>query len=181
MSPAPKYVEIITWNDGPESHYIGNLWPEANTNPQGLTYAAPGAANHSGWQTLIAAFLTSYKNPAGSTKRYVPPATIAPPGLPYGALWYKAILQNASCPNDDGGTSFTPSFYEKPSGFDTGDDLLHYGVYIPLDATGWRVNLSSNGVVIGSVAAHPGFNFGNSTGIVRAGSQVMKVRGVYSL
>jgi glucan endo-1,3-alpha-glucosidase len=27
----PDFVEVLTWNDGGESHYIGNLWPSAST------------------------------------------------------------------------------------------------------------------------------------------------------
>jgi len=34
MATAPDWVVIQTWNDGPESHYIGNLWPEQNTDAQ---------------------------------------------------------------------------------------------------------------------------------------------------
>jgi glucan endo-1,3-alpha-glucosidase len=29
MSLKPDFVEFLTWNDGGESSYIGNVWPEA--------------------------------------------------------------------------------------------------------------------------------------------------------
>jgi glucan endo-1,3-alpha-glucosidase len=32
MSPRPDFILVQTWNDGPESHNIGNLWPEQNTD-----------------------------------------------------------------------------------------------------------------------------------------------------
>ena len=31
MSPRPAFVQVQTWNDGPEAHYFGNLWDEQNT------------------------------------------------------------------------------------------------------------------------------------------------------
>lgn len=40
MGTQPDWIVVQTWNDGPESHYIGNLWPEQNTDSQpGLEYA----------------------------------------------------------------------------------------------------------------------------------------------
>lgn len=32
VSFQPDLIQVQTWNDGPESHYIGNIWPEQNTD-----------------------------------------------------------------------------------------------------------------------------------------------------
>ena len=38
METLPEWIVVQTWNDGPESHYIGNIWPEQNTDRQpGIT------------------------------------------------------------------------------------------------------------------------------------------------
>ncbi|KAI8577354.1 hypothetical protein K450DRAFT_282605 [Umbelopsis ramanniana AG] len=66
----PDFVEIITWNDFGESHYIGPLHPE---NPS--VYAGPatdGAKSwvenmpHDGWRDISQAYITAYKNGASA-------------------------------------------------------------------------------------------------------------------
>ncbi|PYI31898.1 hypothetical protein BP00DRAFT_446129 [Aspergillus indologenus CBS 114.80] len=41
----PDYVQFITWNYGPESHYIGNLWTEQNNDTQPWFYENQLAAS----------------------------------------------------------------------------------------------------------------------------------------
>ncbi|KAK8076142.1 hypothetical protein PG994_003414 [Apiospora phragmitis] len=46
MSPRPNYVQFQTWNDGPESHYIGDIWPEQNHDYQPWKYINPERYDH---------------------------------------------------------------------------------------------------------------------------------------
>jgi len=62
----PEFVEIITWNDYGESHYIGPV----NTNDLGL-FSAGGAPfdyainnPHDGWRTFLPYIIDTYKNGA---------------------------------------------------------------------------------------------------------------------
>ncbi|KAF8912344.1 glycosyl hydrolase family 71-domain-containing protein [Mucidula mucida] len=71
----PDFIEIITWNDGGESHNIGNVWPEgiANTPIPGYT----DGYDHTGWQTLILPLVKAFK--AGTTDlTTLTPATGSP-------------------------------------------------------------------------------------------------------
>ncbi|KAH8921477.1 glycoside hydrolase family 71 protein [Atractiella rhizophila] len=68
---SPQYVEIITWNDFGESHYVGPLHPE---NPS--VYAPNGQENgakkwvegmdHSAWMDVAAPYIKAYKAGASS-------------------------------------------------------------------------------------------------------------------
>lgn len=81
---------------------------------------------HTAWQPLITSFINAWKA-GGST------ATMSPaPSQPYalGAMWYRTILVDGTCYNDDGSTdSKTPEmFYEKPDGYDDGQDAINWAM-----------------------------------------------------
>ncbi|KAE9964512.1 hypothetical protein BLS_008270 [Venturia inaequalis] len=127
MSPSPDFVEIITWNDGPESHYIGTIWPEPNDNKQAAVYTPPGlAAPHTAWQPLITSFINAFKSNLSATA--MTPAT----GDAVGALWYKPIMQNTKCANESLG-----GFYAKPAGFNKTTDQLNWAIVLPPGAEGY--------------------------------------------
>jgi glucan endo-1,3-alpha-glucosidase len=83
--------------------------------------------------------------------------------LAVGALWYKTILQSASCSN-----------VAKPQGFDTGTDSLDWAVIIAPGSSGMQVRTISNGVTLQTAAVSPGLNWGSPTG-VKAGVQTLEV------
>lgn len=148
------FVEIITWNDGPESHYIGNVWSESSDSS--VMYSSPQAAfPHAAWQPLVTSFIEAYK--AGGT--------MAPPSgaTAVGSMWYKTILQDASC------SGATP-----PSGWSTGTDSLTWAIVLPSGSSGMKACLTSNGSVISTVSVNPGLNFGSPTG-VQAGAQMLQL------
>lgn len=154
MASKLDFVEIITWNDGPESHYIGNVWPESS-DPSVL-YCEPQAAfPHTAWQPLVTSFIAAYKS--GNS--------MAPPSgaTAVGAMWYKTILQDADC----SGTT-------APDGWDTGSDSLSWAIVLPSGSSGMRVRATSNGVVISTVSVNSGLNFGSPTG-VQAGAQMLEL------
>ena len=166
------FVEIITWvisspqpvsltqqltdnqNDGPESHYIGNVWPEGSDSS--VKYCAPQSSfPHTAWQPLVTSFINAYKSGGG----------MAPPNgaTAVGSMWYKTILQSSSC---SGATL--------PDGWSTGTDSLTWAVVLPSNAYGMKVRLTSNGHVISTVNVNPGLNFGSPAG-VRAGTQLLQL------
>lgn len=182
MSPQPDFVEIITWvslasiapdetlsdnspqNDGPESHYIGNIWPESNSDPQPAPYASQTQFPHTAWQPLITSFINAWKA-GGSASSMSPPS-----GVPaVGAIWYKTIWQNTICPKDGQGM-----YWEKPCGFDTGTDSLNWAVIIPAGSSGMQIRAISNNVILSTVNANPGLNFG-SPSAVQAGEQRLEL------
>jgi len=60
----PQFVEIITWNDFSESHYIGPLHPDdTSVYAGGSTGAVEWVTNmpHDAWRDLIAVYIIAYK------------------------------------------------------------------------------------------------------------------------
>lgn len=166
MTPKPEYAEFITWNDGPESHYIGPLWPEQNTDADPARYATQTLAPHTGWLPLIGSFADAFRANASSASAMRPsPSSDAATG----ALWYKAILQSASCPNEGNG-----GVYAKPDGWDTGEDVLNWAVVVGEGSDGWKARLVSGGEEIGSVDLVEGMNYGKVEGL-KAGAQRLEV------
>ncbi|KAI9834977.1 MAG: hypothetical protein M1819_002700 [Sarea resinae] len=172
MSPQPEFVEVISWvrrrrsllecpksnhwkqNDGPESHYIGNIWPEQNTDSQPALYATQATAPHNGWGGLIRSFIHAFKT--GSLA-----SGMTTPGVAEGVMWYKTILQNATCPD------------EKPALFNTSKDQLNWAVVA--NQEGLTLQGISNGTAIGTIFLSPGLNYGAFIGI-QPGPQSMILR-----
>lgn len=155
MSPLPDFVEIITWNDAPESHYIGDIWPEFTYDTQSLVYQGAAKWSHTGWQSMITAFIAAYKS--GSKNTSPPSDTVV------GSIWYKTILQDAHCPFDNGQLG---GYNEKPYGFSTGDDNVYWGIVLPADAVddGWVVQTLLNGHVVTTteLEGSDGLNWGKA-------------------
>ncbi|KAJ6563942.1 glycoside hydrolase [Mycena capillaripes] len=87
----PQLVELITWNDFGESHYIGPLHPERPS-----VYAPSGDADgaiqwaagfpHDAWRKIITPYIAAYKNGG--------PVTISPKNIVY---WYRPHPKGLSC------------------------------------------------------------------------------------
>ena len=81
-----------------------------------------------------------------------------------GAIWYKTILQNASCSNST----------VKPRGFDRGRDALNWAVVLPAESSGMQVKVTSNGEILQTVNVKAGLNHGSPDGM-RAGEQKLEL------
>lgn len=164
MNQTRHEADNTSQNDGPEGHYIGNLWLEENSDPQGEVYATQAKFPHNAWQQVITPFIAAYK--AGGNTSSMSPAS----GVPaVGALWYKTILQNASCPNNTAGL-----YGEQPRDFNTGYDALNWAVTLPAGSKGMRISGISNNVTLNTTTLVPGFNFGAFDG-VQAGVQTLNL------
>lgn len=160
MDPQPDFVQFQTWNDGPESHYMGTIWPEQNTDFQPSFYASEDTWPHEGWQPLVSAFIKAYKS--GATMMSVSPADGS---VAVGAAWYRTILSDVSCPYD--GES---KYYSKPEGWDDGANYLYWSVILSPDAPyGYKVTVS--GTEEHEQVLHAGLNYGYGAGDVKVGAQ----------
>ncbi|KAM0540864.1 hypothetical protein ACHAPJ_013476 [Fusarium lateritium] len=168
MSPQPDIVQLLTWNDGPESHHFGNLWPEQNTDAQPNQYAGPEGSDHTGLQSLYSAFIHAWKN-GGSM---VPAFSKRDESLPQGALWHKSIFQDTTCP---GGNSDV-KYFQAPNGTDAGQDALHWALVVPANAAGWTVDVVSNGKSISSKVLQAGLNYGTIEDGIQEGTQRLVIQ-----
>lgn len=87
----PDMIELITWNDSGESHYMGNIWPEpidgTNIGAYSLTY------DHTGYWQILPAFIEAWK--AGATTT----ATMFPTNghTAQGTFWHHTLLADGVC------------------------------------------------------------------------------------
>ena len=118
MSPSPDYVEIITWNDAGESHYVGNIWDESGLQP----YSTGDEWSHAGWQPLLSSFITAWKGDGTMT-----PSN----GNAQGAMWYRTDLTIGTC--------------NKPTGFEAAVDAVNFAVVAD---DGYSVRITSGDMVV---------------------------------
>ncbi|GLA14291.1 hypothetical protein AnigIFM62618_000667 [Aspergillus niger] len=105
MYLAPEFVEIISWNDFGESHYIGPT-PDADSSLAESTYTAFGTGQapynyalnmpHDGWRAFLPWLADTYKNNI---------STITQEGV---QAWYRLNVRG-SCTSDGGTTGNTAS------------------------------------------------------------------------
>ncbi|KAI1083428.1 glycosyl hydrolase family 71-domain-containing protein [Whalleya microplaca] len=158
-----QYVDLITWNDGPESHYVGNIWPEQNDDVAPNLYMK---ASHTGWQRLIGSFITAFKNKSpASAMRPFGSDTVT------GAYWYRSILTSNKCDLSAArySTGLKDFYLEKPEGFDKEKDVAAYAIVLPDGASGWSLKVTSGGKVDTITGLKAGLNYGNAE--LKAGVQ----------
>lgn len=146
-------------NNGPEGHYISNLWYEQNHDAQPYAYANQLDWSHKGWQPLISSFITAWKAGVSSQTGLKPTS-----GSAQDAIWYHTIKRKSIvCPS----TGMGQGYYDKPDGFDGfdgGDNGINWAIIIDpaIDTTGYKVQLFSGNNLVYTEPAHGGMNFGSA-------------------
>ena len=138
----PDFVEIITWNDSGESHYIGNCWPEAIATAPAIQAYSNGY-DHTSWQDVLAPFIAAYKNGATGASQ------VTPFGAGAGAFWYRPLLESATCSGDSLG---------RPDGAENARDQINIAVLLPSNSSGVTIRVSSGGSVVATLPTQPGLN-----------------------
>ncbi|KAE8393893.1 glycoside hydrolase [Aspergillus alliaceus] len=100
----PQLVEIVSWNDYGESHYIGPY--SARHSDDGSSQWAEGMP-HDAWRDLYKPYIKAYKS--GATSPTVDKEEIV--------YWYRPTPKNAPCNGD-------------PLGKPNGVDMLHDSVFV---------------------------------------------------
>ncbi|OJD32584.1 glycoside hydrolase family 71 protein, partial [Diplodia corticola] len=161
MRPAPEYIQILTWNDGPESHYIGNIWPEQNNETDPTRYATQADFPHNGIRPLLSSFISSYK--AGKEIMEPPTGEDA-----VGALWYKSIHSSTVCPDTDALIS------KKPDGYSAASDVLTWAVIVSSIGGPYSIRGFSGGQELQTFYLTAGYNFGTFSSL-QEGDQRMEL------
>ncbi|KAI0759582.1 glycoside hydrolase [Trametes elegans] len=149
----PDFVEILTWNDAGESHYVGNSWPEPIANAPAIRAYAEGV-DHTAWQAVLAPFVVAYK--AGKTSV----RDVTSFGAFAGAFWYHALLKDAACARDGLG---------RPEGAQNAQDVINIAMLLPADSDGATLRVISGGSVVATLGTVPGLNYADVP--IRTGAQ----------
>ncbi|KAJ7489019.1 glycosyl hydrolase family 71-domain-containing protein [Mycena latifolia] len=143
MTTKPDFVTVITWNDGPESHYVGNVWPEQNTDSDPARYVTAGTRwDHGGWRSLIKSFTTAYLNGGSSM---LPSSTTAVEG----AMWYRGVMQSSVCPSGS-----------YPDGWEAGTDQVNWAIVVGTSLSNIVVHVTSGSVTTIYTAVGSGLHYG---------------------
>ncbi|KAK8058465.1 glycoside hydrolase family 71 protein [Apiospora phragmitis] len=152
--------EIITWNDGGESHYIGTLRMEGIGKSM-VEYANNDDYNHVAWQPVFTSFIYAFNNgyKAGGMRPPINKQLV-------GSMWYRAIKKDASCQSDPEG---------RPGGAGAGKDAVNWAVVAAdYGLANLRLQIWSGGQLIRKVALQPGLNYGSEPGLA-TGPQYFEV------
>jgi glucan endo-1,3-alpha-glucosidase len=82
----PDFIELQTWNDAGESHYMGNSWPEPISGTNIGAYTAD--YDHTGYWQILPAFVKAYKSGATTTAAMFPTNGAAAQGT----FWHHTLL-----------------------------------------------------------------------------------------
>lgn len=140
----PDMIELQTWNDGGESHYMGNLWPEPLTNSPAIRAYTDGY-DHTGYQQILPAFIKAWKNGDTSTANMVPTNG----GKIQGAFWHHTLTVGATCSADPLG---------KPRDIENAEDAVSGVVLVAKGQTGLVAVVKTGDKELGKVDLVEGYN-----------------------
>ncbi|KAJ5873669.1 uncharacterized protein N7473_013228 [Penicillium subrubescens] len=163
LAMGPRFIEIVTWNDYGESHYIG---------PLSSSHADDGASKwvndmpHDGWMDMAKPFIAAYKDGATSVDSYITEDLLV--------YWYRPAPRGVNCDMTD--TCMIPAnngsgnyFYGRPDGWETMEDAIFIVTTLTEPAT-VTVNTGGNVHVFDAPAGASAF-----TVPMGAGSQAFSI------
>ncbi|UPK92795.1 hypothetical protein LCI18_003730 [Fusarium solani-melongenae] len=113
-------VEILTWNDYGESHYIGPL--KSKHNDDGSSKWVNDMP-HNGWLDLSKPYIAAYKNKDTNVAKYIDKDQLV--------YWYRRNLKSLNCDSTDTTSNNPPPnpnenyFMGRPDGWDTMEDVVY--------------------------------------------------------
>ncbi|KAH0437113.1 hypothetical protein CcaCcLH18_03981 [Colletotrichum camelliae] len=161
------FVQYLTWNDGPESHYIAELWPEQNSDAQPWLYMNQKMFDHTALQPLVASFNHAFKSRTESSSMTPQNGAVA-----VGAMWHRPMTDDAVC-NPVVETIYT----SRPSGSDDyySRNMAYWSVVLkPGLPSGYKISIQA-GEKEHTQVLTSGLNYGNGAGNIQAGIQTMKI------
>lgn len=148
LSLQPDFIELITWNDAGESHYMGNSWPESIDGSDINNYTED--YDHTGYWQILPSFVNAWKSGATDTTTMYPTNG----AQAQGTFWHHTMLAGAACTYP-------------PQGQDTAQDWVTVVVLLAKDAVAHTLTVTSGGNIIGTNSSLvPGFNKFSAEGMV---------------
>ncbi|KAF2205757.1 glycoside hydrolase family 71 protein [Delitschia confertaspora ATCC 74209] len=150
----PRFLEIISWNDYGESHYIG---PLASKHTDDGNSKWVNDMPHNGWLEMAKPFIAAYKAGASSPNSYITADQLV--------YWYRPVSKNLNCDATDtcdkdsipGNENY---FKGKPDGWNSMEDSVFVVALLksagtvtvssgsntasfnaPAGASSWKVNM----------------------------------------
>ncbi|KAL2216631.1 putative alpha-1,3-glucanase/mutanase [Thermoascus aurantiacus ATCC 26904] len=113
----PRFVEIVTWNDYGESHYIAPLSsPHTDDGASKWVMDMP----HNGWLEMSKPFIAAYKAGSTSVNNYITEDKLI--------YWYRPTPKDVNCDSTDTTMKGNPDnssgnfFRGRPNGYETMED-----------------------------------------------------------
>jgi len=143
LSLRPDFVELVTWNDAGEGHWIGNIWREGIT--QGMADLIAGF-EHGAWRGVVAMFVAAIRNGVSDEGGVVPLGgrTVQ------GAFWYRPLKKDSHCWN----------WLGKPRGWEGAEDAVNVAVALRGDVRPGSVQIKvwSGGALVATLTGRSGMN-----------------------
>ncbi|KAF7336343.1 Glucan endo-alpha-glucosidase agn1 [Mycena venus] len=138
---APDFVTILTWNDGPEGHYVGNIWPEQNNDAEPARYVTSAPRwDHWGWLSLIKSFSAAYMTGGPMLPEF-------DQGIA-GAMWYSSVMKSSICP---------PGTYV--TNWEAGGDQVNWAIVVSTKFSNLEVHITSGHITTVYPGMGPGANY----------------------
>ncbi|KAJ4299977.1 hypothetical protein N0V90_005225 [Kalmusia sp. IMI 367209] len=135
-------IELQTWNDAGESHYIGNSWEEPIAGTPILNYTRE--YDHKGYWKIIAPFIQAWKRGDTTTAGMVPTDEDV-----QGAFWHHTLTVNADCGADGFG---------KPRDVGNVEDVVSGAVLVAKGRTGLVAVVINDDKELDRVELSEGYN-----------------------
>jgi hypothetical protein len=160
----PDMLQLQTWNDAGESHYMGNIWPEPMTTSKQIQALVKGY-DHTGYKEVLPAFIKAWKRGDKTTANMVPTNGKDVQGT----FWHHTLTVDANC-----GTSELPKSGDIKK---AAEDAVSGIVLVAKGKTGLVGVVKVGDKELGKVNLEPGYNKFKFGGLVPGKVQVEVWRG----
>jgi glucan endo-1,3-alpha-glucosidase len=148
----PDMLEIQTWNDAGEAHYVGNIWPEPMAGSAAIRAYTEGYS-HKGYKEILGPFVTAWKRGDTTTAGIVP----SNGKEVQGTYWHHTLLVGADCSADPLG---------KPGGVENAEDVVSGVILVASGQTALVAVVKSGETEMGKVNLVEGYNAFKVGGLV---------------
>jgi glucan endo-1,3-alpha-glucosidase len=140
----PDIIQLQSWNDAGEGHYMGNVWSEPlNQRTKDLT----NEYDHKGYWQVLPAFIQAWKRGDTTTANMFPASGISVQG----AFWHHTLTVDATCDAD-------PVVKKSPDIVTAAEDTVSGIVLVALGTSNLVAVMNLNRKEIGRTKLVPGYN-----------------------
>jgi glucan endo-1,3-alpha-glucosidase len=155
----PDMLQLQTWNDAGEGHYMGNLWPEPMTVSEQIQTLVANR-EHTGYWQVLRSFIDAWKRGDRTTANMVPTNGQDVQGT----FWHHTLTVDASC-----GTAELPKSGDITK---VAEDAVSGIVLVAKGKTGLVAVVKTGDKELGQLKLEPGFNKFKFGGLVPGKVQV---------